>query len=85
MYVDNKVFITFIPLISLFVANGIKIYLGLKDKKKLVVSFVIGFILFLVSNNTSIRVLFLSEMIIIFCLLFTGVYLKKQKAFCFSA
>lgn len=81
MYIDNKVFITFIPLVSLLIANGIKLYLKLDNKKCLFIPFAVGIILFVVSDNTSIRMAFLTEIIIVFSLLICGICLRKNKFF----
>ncbi|MBO5376554.1 MAG: YfhO family protein [Bacilli bacterium] len=85
MYVDNKVFITFIPLISLLIANGIKIYLNLENKKSLIISAILGMILFFVSGDSSIRTLFFTEIVFVFCLLFGGIYFKKKNVFIYLA
>lgn len=80
MYVDYKVFITFVPLLILAVSYTLKKYTTDNNNKNNIIALIAGLIVFILSPKHAIKILFISELIIIGTLLFLGNKLQKKKS-----
>ena len=81
MYIDYKVFIPFIPVLTLLVAEMLYCYENkkIKLKKVLIFSIVVGIALFIFNKKSSIAYLYLIDLSLILLLLSIGFKTKKNK------